>query len=248
MKALFTTILYQPLINLFVGLYGLIPDLGVIILLVTIISKIALYPLTTKSIRAQRVLSELQPKLEALKKEFKDDQQKLATETMKMYREHKINPLSSCLPLLIQLPIFIALYYVLQAVIKSDQLNLLYSFVPNPGTIKTVTLGFLDLHKPSIVLAVLAGASQYWQAKTMIAKQPKPAGDGSSAESMSAMMNKQMLYFMPVLTVIIGWTLPAGLTLYWFFSTILTVFQQMYVLRHDAGSRTSGIVEGKIVS
>lgn len=249
MKALFTTILYQPLINLFVGLYGLIPDLGVIILLVTILSKVVLYPLTTKSIRSQRILSELQPKLEALKKEFKDDQQKLATETMKMYREHKINPLSSCLPLLIQLPIFIALYYVLQAVIKSDQFNLLYPFVHNPETIKTITLGFLDLHKPSVVLAILAGASQFWQAKTMIAKQPKPAADSTStADSMSSMMNKQMLYFMPILTVIIGWRLPAGLTLYWFFSTVLTVFQQMYVLRHDAGSRTAGVVEGKIVS
>ncbi len=243
MKALFTTILYQPIINLFVGLYNVIPDLGIIILLVTLISKILLWPLTTKSIRAQRVLTELQPRLEALKKEHKDDQQKLASETMRLYREHKINPFSSCLPLLIQLPIFIALYYVLQAVLKSSELNLLYSFVHNPGTIKTVTLGFLDLHAPSIILAVLAGLAQYWQAKSMMSRQTKPAGD----DSMTAMMNKQMLYFMPALTVIIGWRLPAGLTLYWFFSTILTVAQQWYILRHDAGSRTSGVVEGKIV-
>lgn len=249
MKAFFTTILYQPIINLFVGLYQVIPDLGVIIFLVTVISKALLWPLTTKSIRSQRVLAELQPKLEALKKEHKDDQQKMASETMRLYREHNINPFSSCLPLLIQLPVFIALYYVLQAVLQSNQFNLLYSFIPNPGTIKTVTFGFLDLHQPSIVLALLAGASQYWQAKTMIDKQPKPAADADGKnESMSAMMNKQMLYFMPVLTVIIGWKLPAGLTLYWFFSTILTVAQQWYILRHDAGSRTGGVVEGKIVS
>lgn len=246
MKALFTTLLYQPLINLFVGLYGIIPDLGVIILLVTILSKVVLYPLTTKSIRAQRILADLQPKIEALKKEYKDDQAKLAAETMKIYREHNINPLSSCLPLLIQLPIFIALYWVLQAVLKSDQFNLLYPFIKNPGTIKTITLGLIDLHQPSIVLAILAGVSQYFQAKTMLAKQPVRSAEDQ--DSMVSMMNKQMLYFMPVLTVIIGWKLPAGLTLYWVFSTVLTVAQQWYVLRHDAGSRTAGVVEGKIVS
>lgn len=246
MKSLFTAILYQPIINLFVGLYNLIPDLGVIILLVTILIKLVLHPLTTKSIRAQRLVSQIQPKIEALKKEFKDDQQKLAAETMRVYREHKINPFSSCLPVLLQLPILITLYFGLQAVLKSEQLNLLYPFISNPSTLSTMTLNFLDLSKPSIALALLAGLSQFWQTKHMMGS--RPVDEPVDPSSMTAMMNKQMLYFMPVLTVIITWGLPSGLTLYWVFSNVLGVFQQMYVLRHDAGSRTEGVVEGKIVS
>lgn len=245
MKALFTTLIYQPIFNLFVGLYWLVPDMGAVILIVTVISKLALYPLTTKSIKAQKALTELQPKIEAIKKEYKDDQQKMASETMRLYREHKINPLSSCLPILIQLPIFIALYWVLQAVLKSDQFDLLYPFIQNPGTIKTVTLGFLDLHKPSAVLAVLAGLAQYWQARTMIKKRPALATTDENKNDMSAMMNKQMLYFLPAITVIVGWQLSAGLTLYWFLSTVLTALQQIVVLRHDKPK--DGVIDGKIV-
>ena len=106
----FQTILYIPLFNGFVWLYTVIPDVGIVILIVTVLIKLVLYPLNTSSIKAQRSLQELQPKLDALKKKHKDNQQELAQETMKLYKEHKVNPLGSCLPLLIQLPIFIALY------------------------------------------------------------------------------------------------------------------------------------------
>ncbi len=250
MKAFFTALIYQPILNIFVGLYGVVPDMGIVIILVTIIIKIVLYPLTSSSIKAQRALTELQPKLEALKKEHKEDQQKLAQETMRVYKEHKVNPMSSCLPILIQLPVFIALYWVLQALLKSNEFTgLLYSFIPNPGAIKTVSLGMIDLQQPSIVLAILAGLSQYWQARSMVRKNPVSSTPVSkdSGPDMASMMNKQMLYVMPVLTVFIGWTLPAGLTLYWFFSTVLTALQQIVVLKHH-GAPNNTIVEGKIVS
>lgn len=234
MGGIFQTVLYQPIFNGFVGLYNIIPDVGIVILVVTIIMKLVLYPLTDKSIKAQRSLTALQPKMDELKKKYKDDQQTLAQETMKLYKEHKVNPLGSCLPLLIQLPIFIALYKVLRAGLTGHDFNLLYSFVKNPGTLNPVSLGFLNLVNSNIILAVLAGVAQFLQAKSMTRKQaPKVAGEGAKDEDMMAMMNKQMLYVMPVLTVIIGMKLPGGLALYWFISTLLTAAQQYWVAKHE---------------
>lgn len=229
--ALFNAILYKPIFNAFVVLYNIIPghDVGIVILVITIIIRLVLYPLTNSSIKAQKSMQELQPKMDALKKEFGSDQQRLAQETMKLYKEHKVNPLTSCLPILIQLPILIALYLVLRDGLAGQNLAAnLYPFVHNPEVIKQMSLGFFDLAKPSIALAVLAGAAQFWQAKMMIRKpSPPAAGAGGKDENMMAMMNKQMLYLMPAMTVIIGMKLQAGLTLYWFFSTALMVAQQM---------------------
>lgn len=230
MQHLFQVILYQPIFNLFVGLYGIIPDVGVVIFLVTVLIKLILYPLTTSSINAQKSLSALQPHLEEIKKQYKDDKKKIGEETMKLYAEHKVNPLGSCLPLIIQLPIFIALYWVLRAGLASSNFELLYPFIKNPGHINTVTFGTVDLKGTSAILAIAAGAAQYWQAKMMTTKRPPAnAGDGAKDEDMTAMMNKQMLYMMPLVTILIGFRLPAGLTLYWLLSTVLTALQQKVV-------------------
>lgn len=251
MQALFQTILYQPIFNLFVGLYGLIPDVGVAILLLTILIKAVLYPLTASSIKAQKSLMELQPKMEELKKKHKDNQQLLAQETMKLYKENKVNPFGSCLPILIQLPVFLALYWVLQAGLTKDSFDLLYSFVPNPGHINTVSFGIIDLKSRSIVLAVLAGLAQFVQTKMMTRKRPpKAAGEGGKDENMMTMMNKQMLYFMPFMTVFIGIQLPGGLSWYWFLSTVFTALQQLILFRKkDAGGTGQGgnVIDGKVV-
>jgi YidC/Oxa1 family membrane protein insertase len=234
---LFHSALYQPLFNIFVGLYDLLPfhDVGAVILAITVLLRLAFYPLTAKSIKAQRSLQELQPKMEEIKKQFPNDQQKIAQATMELYKTHKVNPLASCLPILIQLPILIALYWVMQDGLASANLSQeLYSFVPNPGKLNAKSFGFLDLSKPSIVLSLLAGIAQFLQAKTMSRKQPpKQAGEGGKDENMMAIMNKQMLYFMPAMTVIIGISLPSGLTLYWFWSTILMAAQQFYMSKHE---------------
>lgn len=248
MKAIFNLIIQQPIFNAFVGLYNIIPDVGIVILIITVIIKLILYPLTSSSIKAQKSLSELQPKLEALKKDYKDNKQQLAQETMKLYKEHKVNPLGSCLPLLIQLPIFLALYWVLQAALKSNGFETLYPFIQNPGAINTVSFGLFDLAKPHIILAGLAGAAQFWQAKMFTRKKPPvAAGVGGKDEGMASMMNKQMLYVMPVMTVFIGAQLPAGLTLYWLFSTLLTVFQQLVLFKKDGTSADKKVIEGKLV-
>lgn len=249
MLQFFNTILYQPIFNGFVALYNLIPDVGIVILIITIIIKLALYPLTKSSIKSQKALTDLQPKLEEIKNKYKGEQQKIAQETMKMYKDNKVSPFASCLPLLIQMPILIALYYVLQRGLTSDNFEALYPFVTNPVHINTISLGFLDLSKVNYVLPFLAGAAQWWQAKMMMRKQPpKNAGAGAKDESMMAMMNKQMLYFMPALTVIIGFQLPGGLILYWFLSTLLTALQQLVVFKKNGVDKPKdkAVIEGKV--
>lgn len=235
--SLFNTIFYRPLFNFFVELYNILPghDVGLVILVITVLLRLAVYPLTASSIKAQRSMQALQPKLEALKKQYKDDQQKMAQATMELYRNNKVNPLSSCLPLLIQLPILLALYWVMSDFLSSTNFSAqLYSFVKNPGTINPLSFGYLNLLNPNIWLAILAGGAQFLQAKTMSHQMPPPnAGEGAKDESMVAMMNKQMLYMMPIMTVLIGWRLPAGLTLYWFWSTILMAAQQYYMTCQD---------------
>lgn len=255
MGALFHVILYQPIFNLFIGLYNVLPghDLGVVIFVITLLVRLILYPLTSSSIRAQKAMQELQPKLEAIKKQFPTDQQKQAQATMELYKNNKINPLTSCLPMLVQLPILLALFWAMRDGLASTNLaQNLYHFVHNPGTVSAISLHFFNLAKPSIPLAILAGVAQYFQAKTMSRKPAPPeAGAGGKDESMTAMMNKQMLYMMPLITILVGLRFPAGLTLYWFLSTGLMVLQQMYIFKQkDAGSvkpPTPPVIEGQIV-
>ncbi|MBI2037582.1 MAG: membrane protein insertase YidC [Candidatus Magasanikbacteria bacterium] len=249
MLALFNTILYQPIFNLFVFLYNILPghDVGLVILAITILVRLAVYPLTSASIKSQRALQDLQPKLAAIKQQYADDKQKQTVAIMEMYKNNKVNPLASCLPMLIQLPILIALYMVLQDGLNSKNLaDSLYSFISNPGTINQISLGVLNMAKPNYVLAILAGLAQYFQAKTLSTKNPPlQAGEGSKDEAMMSMMNKQMLYFMPVMTVVIGFNLPGGLTLYWFFSTLLMVLQQLWISKNFKSK--GSVIEGQIV-
>ena len=247
--AIFNAIVYQPIFNIFVFLYNVIPghDVGVVILAITILVRLALYPLTGSSIKSQRALQDLQPKLAAIKKQYADDKQKQTQAIMELYKTNKVNPLTSCLPMLIQLPILIALYMVLRDGLNSKNLaDSLYPFVANPGTINQISLGFFNMAKANYVLAGLAGLAQYWQAKTLSRKAPpKEAGEGGKDEAMMSMMNKQMLYFMPAMTVLIGFSLPAGLTLYWFFSTVLMALQQIYISKKI--KTKDNIIEGEVV-
>ena len=246
MSGIFHAVLYKPLFNLFVGLYNIIPghDLGLVILVLTIIVRLVLYPLTSSSIKAQKALSDLQPKLNDIKNQFPNDKQKQAQATMDLYKNNKVNPLASCLPLLVQLPLLLALFWVLRDGLASKDLaQNLYSFVHNPGILNGRSFGIIDLSVPSYVLAVISGAAQFIQTKMMSTKHsPKGAGEGAKDEDMAAAMNKQMLYMMPILTVIIGIKLPAGLSLYWFFSTVLMILQQYLVFKkHGLGKKSEAV-------
>lgn len=245
MSSIFTTFLFQPLFNVFVGLYNIVPghDVGLVILIITVLIRIVLYPLTNSSIKSQKAMQELQPKLAEIKKQHAGDQQKQAQATMELYKTSKVNPFASCLPLLIQLPILIALYWVFSSSLNSETITQtlqdnLYPFISNPGSINPVTLGFFNLAVASPILAFLAGGAQYLQAKTMMRKNPPVVtNEENKGPDMAAMMNKQMLYFMPALTVLIGFSLPAGLTLYWFWSTLLMAGQQLLVGRISSGDK-----------
>ena len=237
MIQLFHTILAEPLYNLLMGIYAVVPgqDIGVAIIILTIIIKMILWPLQGKSLKSQKALQAIQPKIEGLKKEYKDDKEGMTKAMMEMYKTEKVNPLSSCLPLLIQLPIIIALYRVfLRGLNGEGGVYHLYSFVPDPGTITPLFMGVVDLSSPNFVLAILAGIFQFIQAKMMtMSRPPKPVqgSEGSKDEAMQASMNRMMLYFMPVITVVIGASLPGGLTLYWLVVNIIAVIQQIVYLK-----------------
>jgi len=234
MTHIFTIIFYQPILNLLVWLYDVIPghDIGIAIILLTIIIKLILLPLSKKAIVSQKALQDLQPKIEELKKKYPDNKEEQGKAMIKLYQENKINPFSSCLPLLIQLPFLLAVYQVFRTGLMKGSLDLVYPFINRPESINVISFGFLNLSERNIPLAVLAGLAQFWQAKMMITSKPPVAvrsDKGSLDESMAAMMNKQMLYFMPAFTVFIGLSLPGGLTLYWFVVTVLTALQQVFI-------------------
>lgn len=233
---IFFTVLYQPLFNLLVFLYDVIPgnDIGFAIIAVTILIKLALFPVSHKSLKSQKAMASLQPKIQELKKQYKDDKETLAKEMMALYKREKVNPLSSCLPVVIQVVVLIALFQVLRAGLGSTNLDALYPFVPNPGHLDALFLNTINLAVPNIPLAILAGIVQFVQAKMLPTMRPPKAvegSEGSKDEEMMAAMNKSMLYVMPVMTVVIGATLPGGVALYWLVSNLFMVGQQMLVFR-----------------
>jgi len=235
MATIFQVIFYQPVLNLLVFLYNIIPghDIGLAIVLLTVIIKLILLPLSKQSIKSQKALQTLQPRIDEIKKKYANSKEEQGRQMMQLYKQEKVNPLSSCLPLLIQLPFLWAVFRVFQDGLSNHSLNLVYSFIGRPELINSVSLGLVDLAKPNVVLAVLAGLAQFWQAKMMIVKRPEVRGQGAKDENMMAIMNKQALYFMPVLTVVIGLSFPGGLTLYWFITTLLTALQQLYLFKRE---------------
>lgn len=241
MGNIFQELVFRPILNLLIWLYNVLPggDMGVAIIALTIIVKIILYPFAVAQIKQQRALQDIQPKIDEIRKRLKEDKEAQAKELMELYKKEKVNPGASCLPLLIQLPVFIGLFQALREGLASHSFQLLYSFVANPGTVNQMFVGLIDLSKPSYALAILAGAAQFWQSKQLFRKPspttPPPADVqetvGAKDEDMAAMVNKQMMYMMPVVTVFVGISLPGGLSLYWFVMSVLTIGQQALFLR-----------------
>jgi YidC/Oxa1 family membrane protein insertase len=232
---MFQTLFFQPILNLLVFLYNIVPgnDLGIAIILMTIVIKLILWPLSKKSIQSQKALQELQPQINEIKKKYKDKKEEMGREIMNLYKNNKVNPFSSCLPLLVQLPFLFAVFKVFRDGFANGSLDLVYPFITRPEVINTMTIGSFDLAERSIALALLAGAAQFWQGKMLSTKRPVVKTEGSKDEDFAAIMNKQMIVMMPILTVFISLSFPAGLALYWLTTTILTGVQQLIVFNKN---------------
>ena len=228
--AFFKVILYIPLFNALIFISNFMPqhDLGLGIIVLTVVIRFLFFPLSIKSQRSQRALNAINPHIQAIKEKHKHDKTAQGVAMMQLYKEHNINPVAGCLPLLIQLPILIALYQVFVAGLNPQSLSLLYPFVPNPGSINPLFLGLISISSRNIFLALLAGVLQFVQAKQSMAYM-KSAGGGSNPQ-MSA-LNTQMLYFFPVMIVVIGWNIQAGLILYWIATTLFSIGEQFYLKR-----------------
>ena len=232
----FYIILYQPLFNSLVILYNYIPghDFGIAIIFLTLIIRIILFPISVKAVNSQRSLQKLQPKLQELQKKYKNDREKQAKETLALYKTEKINPFSGLLLALIQLPILIALYQVFWNGLKPEELAGLYTFVFNPGQINTLFLNIMDLSKPNLVLAILAGLLQYFQTKMLLPKNNFNIGGKNKEADFSQIMQKQMTYFLPIFTVIILISLPSALGLYWTISGLFSIIQQYLIFKKSS--------------
>jgi YidC/Oxa1 family membrane protein insertase len=233
MGNLFNTILVHPLLNLLVLGYNYIPDIGVVIILLTVLVRLVLLPSFHKSLRHQRELQKLQPKMKEIKEKYKNDQEQQAKAMMELYRVHKVNPLSSCLPVLIQLPLLFALYRVFIQSLNGQELQGLYSFVSNPGSIDPMFLNWINLaNHQNYILAAVAAILQYFQTRYMQARNAQ--GQVVGADDTTRMMNNYLMYFLPAMTFFLGVQFPAGLALYWITTTAFGIAQQYYIIRREA--------------
>ncbi len=197
--------------------YGLIPSYGVAILLVTIALKIVFWPIQAKSIQSMKAMQKFQPLMTKLREKYKDDPQRLNQEMMKLYKEHKINPFSGCLPMLVQLPVLIAFYRVLLNAIALRGAPFLWIHdLSQPDTIFAVA--GLDINPLPLVMT----AATFWQQKLT------PTGGDPQQQ--------KMMMFMPVMMLFFFYKLAAGLTLYYTLQQLLSILQQWWSMRKAAGA------------
>lgn len=172
-------------------------------------------------------MAELQPELKKVQEKYKDSKDQQSKAMMDFYKTNKVNPFSGCLPMLIQAPILIALYYVFFKGVNSVATSDLYYFISSPGEIDFYFMGFLDLAHSSKILAFFAGVFQFIQSKYAMNLQKSPIGG-----EFATVLNYQMIYFFPIMTFLIGLTLPSGLALYWIISSVFSIIQQKIIEKY----------------
>lgn len=196
----------QPLFHLLEFMHSLVGNWGWAIVLMTLTVKIVLYPLTASSYRSMAKMRKFAPKMTQLREQYGDDRQQLGQEMMKLYRKEKLNPMGGCLPILIQMPVFIALYWVLKESVELRQSPFIF------------WIEDLSIKDPFFVLPLLMGVSMFLQMQM----QQQPTMDPTQARIMK---------LMPVVFTFMFLWFPAGLTLYWFINNVTTIVQQWIVNR-----------------
>lgn len=214
---LFNSVFFEPILALLVFIYENVAfeDLGLAIIALTVLIRAVLLPFFYKSSKDQTLIQRLQPHIEKIKHDHKNDREKQGKALMALYREHKLNPFSGFLILLIQLPVFIAIFKIFRSA------ELIAETFDN-----SVFLSLIDLGERSLVLVVFAAALQYFQGKmTLSRKKPGPA----KPKSPFADIGRTMVYFAPILSFMILVNLPSALALYWGVSTLFSLGQQIII-------------------
>jgi len=242
-----STVIYEPLYNLFVALLTWMPghSLGWAIIIITFLIRLVLLVPQQQMLESQKHLQKLQPKIKALQKEYKDNKEELGRKTMELYSKEGVNPLGSCLPLLIQMPILIGLYWVISGITDPSNFYHLYGVFSTfqPSAIVTDFLG-INLSQVGGITAVIFGlilgftqwvqaymSTQYTAKSKKESKEPKEEVDLISQEVSldPELMQKMMLYMLPIMLAVSAYFFPLGVGLYWFIGTLFVIAQQWYV-------------------
>jgi YidC/Oxa1 family membrane protein insertase len=238
MTYLWNTVFYNPIYNSLIFIINNVTfgDVGFAIILATIVIKLALSPLTKKSIRSQILMKKMEPELKQIKKDFPNKEEQ-ARKTFDLYKKYKTNPFSGCLVILIQLPFIFALYYVFYKGLSFDPSHI-YSFISIPTNPNNNFLGLFQMHdNHNIIFAILAGGSQFIQGylssplapKTEIVKDTEDKKTFQDELSKSMQMNVK--YILPIFIAFISYQLSAAVALYWITSNIFTIAQEWYIRR-----------------
>ncbi len=230
---MFTTILIQPIYNLFVGILSVVPggDMGLAIIALTVLMRLVLYPVFSSSIRTQMGMSAMQEDLSALKDKHKNDKEALAREQMALFKKHNVNPLAGFGALIIQLAVLISLYFALfREGFPNINHDLLYSFVHAPSTVTTAFLGLNLLTPHHIVLALIAGITQFGAIWLTLSRTPAPKGSDDKAAA-ARMQQQMMLYMMPAVLALTSYYFAGAVGVYFTATNLFSMFQEWLIRR-----------------
>lgn len=237
-SAAFNALVYNPLYNGLVFFVDIVPvhDVGFAVIALTILVRIILFPLSRQAVRTQAAMRDVAPQIEDLKKKYKDKQEEQARAIFALYRERNIRPFASFFLVLLQLPILFGLYWVFwKGGLPSLHAELLYSFVPIPGSVNMEFLGLVDMGSRSIVLAFFAGVTQLIYARLSMGPRKKAAAsDGSFSGDMARSFDLQARYVLPIMIGGIAYTVSAAVPLYWIASNSFMILQELAMGRRFA--------------
>jgi YidC/Oxa1 family membrane protein insertase len=205
-------------------------DVGLAAIILTVLVKLLLYPLSKKATITQLKMKEKEGELLAIKEKYKNREEQ-ALKVMEFYKTNNINPFSSIFTILFQIPIVFSLYYIFfRSGLPIIDTNLIYSFIKAPASVSMTLFGFIDMSQKSIILALLAAASTFGQ---MHLSSPNTLTNNQSGntEDFAKIMAKQMKYTMPIVVFLVSWKISAVVSLYWFVSNLIGIAQDFYIKR-----------------